>query len=118
MVKKKVLIQICDVVGVKYFISTIDAQKVHNQIVTAFRNDCGVCLSFRDCKYLTGAFVNVAIGQLHDKYSEKFLKDNLFYIDITDDDKKLVDISVGNTKKYMSNKAAYDLAWKQELTNV
>jgi len=118
MVKKKVLIQICDVVGVRYFISAIDAQKVHNQIVTAFKNDCGVCLSFKDCKYLTGAFVNVMIGQLHDRYSGEFLKDNLFYTDITEDDKKLVDISVSNTKKYLSNKTAYDLAWKQELTNM
>lgn len=113
---EKIGLKIYDIVGGPVWISTDDGQKVFDKIVAAFKAERAVELSFAHHENLISAFFNAAIGQLYNgDYSEEFLKQNLTFVDISEDDRIMLQRTVENAKRYFANRASYDRAWEDVI---
>lgn len=109
----KINIKIYEIVGSPVWVSTEDGQKVFDKITAAFKAGRSVELSFANRENLITAFLNAAIGQLYSgDYNEEFLQSNLSVVDISDEDRAMLDRAIENAKSYFSNPKAYDQAWK------
>lgn len=109
---ERVCLKIYDIVGGPVWVSSDDGQKVFAKIVAAFKAGRAVELSFANRENLITAFLNAAIGQLYGgQFDEVFLRDHLFFLDISDDDRAMVDRAIENAKRYFANRNAYDRAW-------
>lgn len=108
----RITLRIFDIVGSPIWVSTEDGQKVYEKITTAFKAGRSVDLSFFYRENLITAFLNAAIGQLYNgEYDEDFLKEHLAFVDISADDKLMLERAVANAKRYFANRTAYDQAW-------
>ncbi len=112
---KQVKIKIADIVGGNVWVSTLDAQKVYECISTELDAGNDVILSFEGRETTITAFLNAAIGQLFSgKYPDGVIEGRVSFSELSDDDEALIEHAVENAKRYFSNKAAYDSAWKEE----
>lgn len=107
--------KVIEVVGYGLCVSSEDGQKLFNQISKNFKDDRKVKLSFQDVTNLTSAFLNTAIGQLYGNFSEEFIKENLLYTDIEDDDKIIFKRVIDRAKEYFKNPNPYDKAVKDVI---
>lgn len=115
---ERIPLKIYDVVGGPIWVSTDDGQKVYEKIVAAFKADRAIELSFGNRENLITAFLNAAIGQLYNgDFSEDFLREHLAYVDITEEDRAMVERAISNAKRYFANRPAFDAAWKEEVGN-
>lgn len=109
-----VTLKIFDIVGGPVWVSTEDGQKVFDKITAAFKANRSVDLSFANRENLITAFLNAAIGQLYGgEYEESFLKEQLAFSNISDDDRAMLERAIENAKRYFANRPAYDQAWKE-----
>lgn len=110
----RIHLKIFDIVGGPIWVSADDGQKVYEKLVTAFKAEHAVELSFANRGNLITAFLNAAIGQLYNgDYTEEFLRANLVYTGINGEDQQMVDRAVNNAKRYFANKLQFDAAWKE-----
>ena len=105
---EKITLRIYDIVGHPIWVATEDGQKVHDKIVAAFNVGRFVELSFAARENLITAFLNAAIGQLYGEYDEEYIRSNLAFIDISEEDQSMVARAIANAKRYFAHKAAYD----------
>ena len=108
----RITLRIFDIVGSPIWVSTEDGQKVYEKITSAFKAQRSVVLSFAHRENLITAFLNAAVGQLYNgEYSDDFLREHLAFIDISNDDRAMLERAVENAKRYFANRPAYDQAW-------
>lgn len=108
----RITLRIFDIVGSPIWVSTEDGQKVYEKIITAFKAQRSVDLSFSHRENLITAFLNAAVGQLYNgEYGDDFLQKHLAFIDIPDDDRAMLERAIANAKRYFANRPAYDQAW-------
>ena len=109
---ERIKLRIFDIVGSPVWVATEDGQRIYEKITTAFKAQRAVDLSFAHRENLITAFINAAVGQLYKgDYSDEFLQENLSFVEITDDDRVMLERAVANAKRYFANKQAYDQAW-------
>lgn len=114
--QNKILLKVYEIVGGPVWVSTEDGQKVYDKIVSVFKAGHAVELSFANRGNLITAFLNAAIGQLYKgDFTEEFLTQNLSVVDISDEDRVMLDRAIENAKRYFANRSQYDEAWKQEV---
>ena len=70
-------IEIANIIGDVYAIENTEGQKVFFMIKKAFDEKKKILLSFLNIKILTTAFLNTAIGELYNYFSEEFIRENL-----------------------------------------
>jgi len=74
---EKITISIITVVGSSFCVEAEDGQKVYGLIKKAILESRKITLSFMNVEMLTTAFLNTAIGQLYNDFSEETIKKNL-----------------------------------------
>lgn len=110
----RLTLKIYDIVGGPVWVSTDDGQKVFAKIVAAFAARREVELSFAHRENLITAFLNAAIGQLYGgQFDEAFLQQHLAFVDISDDDRAMLDRVISTAKRYFANRQAYDKTWQE-----
>ena len=72
-----VTIQIARVIGGGICVAASDGNKVHDEILAAFKAGNRVALSFQNVSRMTTAFLNAAVGQLYGEFSEEQLREML-----------------------------------------
>ena len=108
----RITLKIHDIVGSPIWVSTDDGQKVYEKISTAFKAQRSVDLSFVNKGNLITAFLNAAVGQLYNgDYDNDFLQKHLAFVDISEDDRVMLERAIANAKRYFANRPAYDQAW-------
>src|SRR5690625_386987 len=70
------VLQVINIIGDSYAVEADEGEKVFKQIVTAIDLERQVNLSFQNIEMVTTAFLNSAVGQLYDKYSEEKVREN------------------------------------------
>ncbi|WP_224776670.1 STAS-like domain-containing protein [Achromobacter insolitus] len=95
--------------------STDDGQRVHDAIATVLRTGKAVSVSFSNIETLISAFLNAAIGQLYDEFSDHEIKNLLSVTDMRPEDLALLKRVVDNAKIYFQNREKLDSAWKGEV---
>ena len=81
-----ILVRVVELVGSPLCVASEDGQRVYDQISVALRESKGVRLSFANAELVTSAFLNSAIGQLYDEFSEDVIRNLLSVEDMQDDD--------------------------------
>lgn len=116
MAKNRLTLRILDIVGRPIWVSTDDGQKVFNKLKEAFHAGHAVELSFANGETMITAFLNAAIGQLWSgEFNEEFLKENLAFVDIGEDDRAMLDRAIANAKRYFARRNDFDQAWKEVI---
>lgn len=110
----RVRVKIFDIVGSPIWVSSEDGQKVYDKIISVFKAGCSVQLSFTNHEIISGAFLNAAIGQFYsgEDFTEEFLQRSISLVDITDNDREMLRLSIDGSKRYFANREGYDAAWK------
>ena len=80
--EKQLVITIFEVVGSAHCTSSEDGQKVYQLIQKALREGKRITLSFKNVEIFTSAFLNSAIGQLYNEFSELDIKDHIAIADV------------------------------------
>lgn len=77
MVMALATVQISKIVGGGICVAASDGNKVHDEILAAFKSGNRVVLSFQNVTRMTTAFLNAAVGQLYGEYTEGQLREML-----------------------------------------
>jgi len=110
-------IRVFDIVGSGLCVSSDDGQLVHDIIAELLRKKNKVIVSFEGVDTLISAFLNAAIGQLYDEFSEEDIRTNLSVENMVPDDKELLKRVIDNAKIYFKNRKPFDDAWKIEVND-
>lgn len=109
------VIKVSDIVEGNLCVSTDDGQRVHDAIAEQLRAGRAAIVSFAGIETLISAFLNAAIGQLYDEFSEEDIRKFLSVTDMSQEDLGLLKRVVDNAKVYFQNREKLDSAWKGEV---
>ena len=101
--EERTVINILEVVGSAHCTASEDGQKVYKFIQEALREGKQITLSFKNIEDLTSAFLNAAIGQLYNEFSEQDIKDHITITDASQDDLILLKRVVIRAKEFFKN---------------
>ena len=102
---KKIVLR--DITGCQYAVSSVDGDRVHQQIIEALEDNDKVIVSFERLDLVAFAFLNAAIGRLYGKYSEAELDRRLSYINTSDLDISCIDAVIVNSLRYYEDPERY-----------
>ena len=108
-------ISIFEVVGDPLCVASNDGQKVYDRLAAALKADRSIVLSFRYITTLTSAFLNAAIGQLYEAFTEEQIRSRLKVEDIEQDDLALLKRVVDNAKLYFEDPQRFDQAFQETV---
>ncbi|OAG75767.1 hypothetical protein Amal_02866 [Acetobacter malorum] len=91
-------------VGSPFCVSNADGVKVYDTILTHFKKNEAVDISFSGVTRLTTAFLNAAIGQLYDNVSEEKINCLLNYTDAAPSHLAKIHTTVENAKKFFNDR--------------
>ena len=100
MTKKVLSINVFDIAGGPFAVSSLDGEVLYKRIYTILKNDGSVSLSFNNITVLTAAFLNSAIGQLYGQFEEEFINSKLNIVDMEQDDRNLLNVVIRTAKQY------------------
>jgi len=113
MAQRKIFL--INVIRSKYCISAEDGQKVFLKIENLLTKGDRISISFQQVEGLSSAFLNTAIGQLYGKYPWDNIEKTIIHIDLSEDDKMMLDRVIENSKNYFINKKDFIRAKKSVL---
>ena len=113
--KDQITVRIFDIVGGPLCVSAEDGQKVYEKIYPLVREGHKVVLSFDQIEIIISSFLNSAIGQLYEKFTEEQIREQLTVRDMDQEDLTLLKRVVENAKAYFRNPKEFDQAWKEEI---
>src|SRR5258706_11834261 len=85
VMKEPQVVNLVEVVGSPYCVSSADGEKLHGIIAARLHADAPVVLSFGSVEDLTTAFLNTAIGQLYGEMDEQVIRRNLSVVGANND---------------------------------
>ncbi len=116
MHRNTITIQVLDLVGRPYCVSSKDGQSLFDKMVPLIENGKTVHLSFKGVDVIIGAFLNVAIGQLFSRFSEEKIVHQLSWSGLTPYDDDLINHVIENAKIFFARKKEeYDPIWDEIL---
>lgn len=108
-------VNVHDVVGSEFCISSEDGEKVYTIVEDALKSNVKVSLSFVGVEDITSAFLNVAIGQLYGKFDEDHVRTYLSISDLARQDVSLLRRVVERAKEYFRHPDPFDAAVQEAL---
>ena len=111
-------ISIFEVVGNPLCVASGDGQKVYERLAAALKTDLPITLSFHNVTTLTSAFLNTAIGQLYEAFTEEQIRSRLKVEDIEQDDRALLKRVVDNAKRYFKEPRRFNQVARGKLDQV
>ena len=110
-----ITIRVFDIIGGPLAVSTSDGQRLYDKIAPLLKAGTPVVLSFKQVDVLIPAFLNAAIGQLHDKLSKDRISELLSVRALAVGDLEVLKCAIDNAKAYFSSPKDFDRAWQEEL---
>ncbi|MYE87477.1 DUF4325 domain-containing protein [Candidatus Poribacteria bacterium] len=108
-------ISVFEVVGDPLCVASNDGQKVYDRLAAALKADRSTVLSFRYITTLTSAFLNAAIGQLYEAFTEEQIRSRLKVEEMEPDDLALLKRVVDNAKLYFEDQQRLDPVFRETL---
>jgi hypothetical protein len=105
---EKIIINIYSIVGDSLCVSSEDGDKIFEHIKKVLDMNKKVELSFKNVEILTSAFLNNAIGKLYENFENEKLKNSMSVIDISSEDKALLQRVIDTAKLYYSDKKRFE----------
>lgn len=110
-----VTIVVTDVIDDTLCIASDDGHKVYEQIAAAFKEGKSVILSFKNVEETTPAFMDTAIGQLYEHFTEDQIKPSLSFVDLDQDAADDIENAVYWTKEYLKDPQRFREAAREFL---
>ncbi len=110
-----VVVRVYDIVGGPLCVSAEDGQRLFDKIAPLVEAERPVVLSFMRIETMISAFLNAAVGQLYERFSEDRIRRLLEVEDMASDDQEVLRRVVRNAKLYFENSEDFDRAWEEEL---
>lgn len=111
----KVTITLVESAQTPHCSSSEDGQKVYELIKHELKQGNQVEISFKGVEDMTTAFLNTAVGQLYNEYTEEDLKARLTVIDFEQDDLVILKRVVDRAKDFFKNPELHYSAEKETL---
>ena len=108
-------ISVFGVVGSPLCVASNDGQKVYDRLAAALKAERRVVLSFHNVSTLTSAFLNSAVGQLYEAFSEEQIRALLKVEDMEPDDLELLKRVIDTAKLYFQDRQRFDQAVREAL---
>lgn len=105
-----VTLKIVDLVGTPFCIALEDGDKVRQAIAEQLRLGNQIILDLADIELLTSSFLNAAVGDLYEEFTEEEIRDHLHLENATKDDRSLIQYVVANAKLFYARKRQGDAA--------
>jgi len=105
-----VTLKIVDLVGTPFCIALEDGDKVRQAIAEQLRLGNQIILDLADIELLTSSFLNAAVGDLYEEFTEEEIRDHLHLENETKDDLSLIQYVVANAKLFYARKRQGDVA--------
>ena len=96
-------IDIARITNTPFCVAIDDGNVLHEHIANRITAGDTAIVSFSGVRRLTTAFLNAAIGQLYNEYSEEQIRSGLEIVDATQDQLRLIKRVVENAKKFFSD---------------
>ena len=110
-------IEIKKIINSPYAVSVDDADILYHTIYPLIEDGIPFTLDFYGIEEIVPAFLNASIGKFYENYEEeidKLMTTRLYNpLNII-----LMQICVGNAKKYYKNPEKYDAAWEEILNDL
>ena len=116
--KEQLTVRVTDIIGSSLCVSAYDGQLVFEKIAPLMRDGRKINLSFEGAETIISSFLNAAVGQLYDEFSEENVRTQLTVSDMAQEDLQILKRVVENAKKYFAQKNNYDRAWREEVGDV
>lgn len=97
-------------------VSSEDGEMLYSMIKDKINKNCKIILSFKDIYIVTSAFLNAAIGLIPRDFKDS-IDQYVDFQDLSEDNKKIVDMIIANAQKYYQNPDLYDSAFESMLEN-
>lgn len=110
-----ITIVVTDVIGDTLCIASDDGQKVYEQIADAFKEGKSVVLSFKNVEETTPAFMDTAIGQLYEHFTEEQINASFSFVDADPDAVDDIENAVYWTKEYLKDPQRFKEAAREFL---
>ena len=91
------------IVDSPFCVAIDDGNLVHDRIADLMTAGSVAVVSFNGVKRLTTAFLNAAIGQLYNEYSEQVIRERLRVVDASQEQLRLIKRVVDNAKKFFAD---------------
>ncbi len=111
----EIMLSTFEIVGSPLCVASDDGQNVHDRIAVALREGVRVTVSFQNVTSLTSAFLNAAIGQLYDSFSEDEIRTKLKVKNLAPEDRALLKRVVETAKAYFKDPERFKQADKAML---
>lgn len=108
-------ISVFGVVGSPLCVASNDGQKVYDRLAAALKAERRVVLSFHNVSTMTSAFLNSAVGQLYEAFSEEQIRALLKVEDMEPDDLELLKRVIDTAKLYFQDRQRFDQAVREAL---
>lgn len=116
--KEQLSVRVTDIIGSSLCVSADDGQLVFDKIAPLMRDGKKIILSFEGAETIISSFLNAAVGQLYNEFSEENVRAHLTVSDMAQEDLLILKRVVENAKKYFAHKTDYDRAWREEVGDV
>jgi|SRR5690606_17556399 len=92
-----------------FAVSTEDGDKLFHEIKGYLDSNQKVSLDFDGIVVVITAFLNASIGSLYNNlYSDQFIDEHLLYENVSDSNRKYINLVIDNAKKYFKNVDGFD----------
>ena len=115
---ENVRISMFEVVGSPFCVATSDGQKVYGRLAAALEADQAVTVSFHNITTVIPAFLNAAIGQLYETFSEEQIQSLLKVEDMEPNDRTMLESVVKTAKLYFKEPRRFDQVVRGKLDPV
>jgi len=97
-------LRIRDIVDTPFCVASEDGQKVYAKIFEELEQGKHIVLSFADISRLTTAFLNAAIGQLYNEFTEEQVRRSVTVEDVNSYTAELIQKVINRAKEFYKDK--------------
>lgn len=108
-------IKVTDIVGSSNCVDTVDGHHVNEAISTQLASGGSVILSFEGVGRITTAFLNAAVGQLYNDFTESQIRRQLRFEHVSPISAESLMRVIQRAKEYFANRAKFDAATKAAM---
>jgi hypothetical protein len=105
---KTIEIDIYSIIGNNFCVSMDDGKKVIDKIIKTLDDGNRVEISFKNIDLMTSAFLNAAIGDLFENFTEDKINELIKFKDIQEDDSTLLNRVIETAKFYYKDKERFN----------
>ncbi|MDV0445450.1 hypothetical protein MmiAt1_10290 [Methanimicrococcus sp. At1] len=109
------VLNVREIIDTEFAVSFEDGQKVYSLIKNEINHNGKVILSFEGVSIVIPLFLNSVLRSIPIDFENSQISDLVIFEEMSENDRKIADIVIGEIYKYHRNPEAYTAAYKEML---